>query len=104
MRILPEPTTFEWDKGNIDKNFKKHNVTNKESEEAFENSHHFLLEDEKHSTQGEKRYMLWGTTDHKRKLTIIFTIRENKLRVVSARDMHTKERRRYEELKSNSKI
>ena len=102
MKILPKPIIFVWDKGNIDKNFESHKVTNKESEEIFENNPHFLLEDEKHSTETEKRYMLWGETDHKRKLTIIFTIRENKIRVISARDMHIKERRRYEELKTNS--
>jgi uncharacterized DUF497 family protein len=102
MKILPKPLAFVWDKGNIDKNFKSHKVTNKESEEVFENNPRFLLEDEKHSTDIEKRYMLWGESDYKRKLTIIFTIRENKIRVISARDMHMTERRRYEELKTNS--
>lgn len=104
MRILPKPIAFIWDEGNIDKNFKSHKVTNKESEEVFRNNPHFLLEDKKHSSEKEKRYMLWGETDHKRKLTIIFTIRENKIRVISARDMHIKERGRYEELKTNSSI
>jgi uncharacterized protein len=104
VKILPKPIAFEWDKGNIDKNISKHSVSNKEAEESFENSPHFLLNDEKHSTEKEERYMLWGETDHKRKLTIIFTIRENKIRVISVRDMHVKERRRYEELKTNTKI
>ena len=104
MRILPDPIAFMWDKGNIEKNFKSHKVSNKEAEEVFENSPHFLLDDKKHSTETEKRYMLWGETDYNRKLTVIFTIRENKVRVISARDMHTKERRRYEELKTNSSI
>lgn len=58
MKILPEPLEFEWDKGNQDKNFRKHKVTNKESEEAFENAEKFLHKDEKHSTL-EQRYMLW---------------------------------------------
>lgn len=102
VKILPEPIKFTWDKGNIDKNLKKHNVTNKEAEEVFENQKHFLLEDEKHSTEKEKRFMIWGITDHNRKLSIIFTIRNKMVRIISARDMHAKERRRYEELKTNS--
>lgn len=92
---------FEWDKGNLDKNLDKHNVSNKEAEEVFENQQHFLIEDEKHSTESEKRYMLWGLTDNQRKLTIIFTIRNNQIRIISARDMNSKERRQYEEIKNN---
>ncbi len=104
MKILPEPISFEWDKGNIDKNLKKHRITNKEAEEIFGNGPHFLIEDEKHSTDVEKRYMIWGITDHKRSLTAIFTIRGVKIRIISVRDMHSKERRKYEELKANPKI
>ncbi len=104
MRIFPQPIIFEWDKGNIDKNLKKHNVTNKEAEEIFENHQHFFLEDNKHSTEREKRFMIWGITDHDRRLSIIFTSRNKMVRVISARDMHVKERRRYEELKTNSQI
>jgi len=32
MKILPGPVVFEWDRGNFDKNFKKHKVTNEEAE------------------------------------------------------------------------
>lgn len=102
MKVLPDPLAFEWDKGNIDKNLNRHNVTNKEAEEIFMNEPHFLSEDEKHSNDLEKRYMIWGVTDHSRSLTAIFTIRNAKIRIISIRDMHTKERRKYEELKTNS--
>ncbi len=54
MDILSEPVSFEWDKGNIDKNFKKHSVTNKEAEGVFNNDPIFLFEDERHSTTTEK--------------------------------------------------
>lgn len=101
MKILPEPISFEWDKGNIDKNLLKHKVTNKEAEEVFENRH-FMIEDKKHSTVYERRYMLWGVTNSKRKLTIIFTIRTNRIRIISVRDMNVKERRQYEKIETNS--
>lgn len=104
VKILPEPVAFEWDKGNLDKNFKKHKVTNKEVEEVFESKPIFIFKDEKHSAK-EKRQMIWGKTDRDRMLSIIFTVRENKVRVISARDMNKKERREYEKkVKTNTQV
>lgn len=104
MKILPDPISFEWDKGNADKNYRKHDVINKEAEEIFTNKENFIFEDEKHSYI-EKRYMIWGETKNKRKLSVFFTIRNNMIRIISARDMHKKERRSYEEkIKTYTKI
>lgn len=94
--MLPKPASFEWDKGNIDKNLKRHGVADREAEEVFEGEVKFIFEDEKHSLI-EKRYMVWGTTRKGRKLSVFFTIRKDKIRIISARDMHKKERRAYEE-------
>ena len=95
IKVLPKVVAFEWDKGNSDKNLKKHDVSNQEAEEVFFNKPIVFSEDKKHSTT-EKRYMLWGKTNTNRKLTIFFTIRNNRIRVISARDMHKKERGEYE--------
>lgn len=95
IKVLPKVIAFEWDKGNIDKNLKKHDVSNQETEEVFFNKPIVFLEDKKHSAT-EKRYMLWGKTNTNRRLTIFFTIRKNRIRVISARDMHKKERGEYE--------
>lgn len=104
MRILPEPITFVWDSGNRDKNLEKHTVTNLEAEEVFRNKPLFLFNDEKHSSL-EKRYMVWGVTNHNRKLTIFFTMRGDSVRIISARDMSRKERNSYEEkIKTHSQI
>lgn len=103
MRLFPEPITFEWDEGNSNKNLALHNVTNQEAEEIFFNMQNFMFEDTKHSL-AEKRYMIWGLTNQERKLTIFFTIRKGKIRVISARDMHKKERRKYEKIKNTSEI
>src|SRR5437660_842906 len=94
MKIFPEPVAFEWDRANTDKNLKKHGVKNQEAEEAFFNEPCLVFEDEGHSHQ-EKRHMLWGRSNDGRKLTIIFTIRKDRVRVISARDMSKKERRAY---------
>ncbi len=101
MIDIPEPLVFEWDEGNIEKNFVKHNVTNKETEEVFENTPRFIMESKKHSV-AEQRFMLWGKTHQGRKLTVIFTIRGDRVRVISARDMHRTERRRYDKEKTQT--
>jgi hypothetical protein len=104
MKILPQAVVFEWDKGNIDKNYKKHGVSDREAEEVFESAVKFIFEDEKHSLV-EKRYMIWGMTGRGRKLSVFFTMRSGKIRIISARDMHHKERRRYEEkIQAASKV
>ena len=87
---------FEWDEGNRDKNRLKHKVSTEECEEVFSNQPLIILEDHKHS-EIEQRYAAYGMTNDGRRLHIIFTGRETKYRVISARDMHRKERRYYEE-------
>lgn len=95
MKILPEPITFEWNKGNIDKNFIKHKVTYQEAEEAFSNQPLIVSEDVKHS-QVEERFQALGKTNKQRRLFISFMIRDNKVRIISARDMSKKEEVAYE--------
>lgn len=96
MKILPKPIAFEWNKGNIDKNLKKHNATNKEAEEVFSNRPLKIFADVKHS-QSEQRLVAYGITSLNRKLTIVFTIRQQKIRAISVRDQNKKERITYEQ-------
>lgn len=91
---LPVPLSFYWDKGNVDKSWKKHKVYFREAEEVFFNTPLALYRDVKH-TQIEDRYIGLGVTNKGRRLNISFTIRENKVRVISARDMSRKERWLY---------
>lgn len=99
MKILDKYIEFEWDKGNIDKNM-KHGVADKESEEIFGSRKKVFMKDEKHSLK-EERYMIWGKTNTGRKLTVFFTLRNNKVRIISARDMNRKERNAYEKKVQN---
>lgn len=101
MRIIPEPISFEWDKGNSNKNFKKHNVSDQEAEEFFTNEPLIIVVDKKHSSQ-EQRFQSLGKTNQNRKLFLSFTIRINKIRIISARDMNKKEAKEYEKFKINS--
>lgn len=86
---------FDWDKGNITKNKKGHNVDKSESEQIFFNKPLVLLPDPKHS-KPEKRFGALGVSDKKRRLAIYFTIRNKKIRVISARDQSKKERQFYQ--------
>lgn len=86
---------FEWDHGNRDKSLVKHGVSCQEAEEAFMNWY-FMTPDEAHSTNSEQRFILLGETHAGRRLTIVFTIRENRVRVISARSMSKQEGVQYE--------
>lgn len=97
--IIPEPIEFEWDSGNTQKNFSKHGVENDESESVFLDKNSVLAEDLKHSDR-EERYQLFGKSNKDRLLTVIFTIRKQYVRIISARQMNTKERRFYENQKT----
>lgn len=94
---------FEWDAGNLNKNRDKHHVLNGECEEVFFNEPFFTYFDESHSIS-ENRYYVLGETNDTRYLFIVFTIRNNLLRVISARDMQKKERKIYETLKKDTQI
>lgn len=85
---------FDWDDGNRDKNWLKHRVSNGECEEVFFNVPLLLADDVKHS-ETEQRYLALGRTNGGRLLFISFVIRMDKIRVISARDMHRKERTAY---------
>lgn len=85
---------FEWDKGNSGKNERKHGVTDREAEEIFFNGP--LLIARSHKEEKEVRYSALGKTYGSRLLMVVFTIRSNRIRVISARPMSKKERKIYE--------
>ena len=96
MIPLTRITGFDWDEGNARKN-EKHGVSMAEAEQVFFNAPLLLLEDLKHSGR-EPRFHALGQTDDRRLLHITFTLRHagEKIRVISARNMHRKERVSYE--------
>jgi uncharacterized DUF497 family protein len=89
---------FEWDDGNARKSFNKHGVDRVEAEQIFFTTPLFVVSDPGHS-QGETRLHALGKTWGGRFLHVTFTLRadDTRIRVISARDMHRKERRLYEE-------
>ncbi len=95
MIDLKSTIGFDWDKGNIDKNWLKHRVSYRECEEIFYNKPILINEDQKHLSK-EIRFQVLGQSNKKRKLFLIYTVRNNKIRVISARDQNKKERIAYE--------
>lgn len=97
MIDLTKISGFDWDEGNSRKN-DKHGVMMAECEQLFFNAPLLLLVDNKHSQQ-EPRFHALGKTDMGRLLHITFTLRcqGEAIRVISARDMHKKERAIYEQ-------
>jgi len=88
-------TGFEWDAGNRDKNWERHKVSRGESEQVFFNRPVLVAADEKHS-KSESRYAALGQTNRGRLLSLVFTVRDTSIRIISARDMSKRERRIYE--------
>ncbi|MEK7550262.1 MAG: BrnT family toxin [Patescibacteria group bacterium] len=81
---------FEWDKGNLE-HIKKHKVNYNECEQVFSNKPLIILGDEKHSVY-EERYKIFGKSNEGRYLALVITVREDKIRIVMARDQNKKER------------
>ena len=93
--ILATCTGFEWDEGNLVKNWERHRVSASECEQIFFNRPLVTAEDPRHSAR-EARFYALGHSDAGRRLFVVFTVRERRIRVISARDMNRKEREVYE--------
>ena len=88
---------FEWDAGNERKN-EKHGVSKAQAEQVFFNAPLLLMDDAAHSLD-EARFHALGKTDEGRQLHITFNLSQTGtlIRVISARDMHKKERCIYDQ-------
>lgn len=85
---------FQWDKRNVDKNWRKHRVSRFECEQVFFHQPLLVAYDESHSQQ-EDRFFALGRTDLGKELFVVFRIRDDFIRRISARPMSQKERKVY---------
>lgn len=97
--VLAGVTGFQWDEGNSEKNWLRHQVRQAEAEQVFFNRPLVVAPDPQHSIE-EVRYFALGRSNEGRHLTIVFTRRVDLLRVVSARPMSARERRVYAQTES----
>ena len=87
---------FEWDEGNSTKSTSKHAVTTAETEEVFFLGQAAPLGIQVSPEVSEERLGIVGVTAAGRILHVVFTRREGKIRPISARPAHKKERQFYE--------
>ena len=92
---------FEWDAGNWRKSELKHGVAVAEAQEVLLNDP-LCQVDTRHSDD-EQRYAALGTTNEGRRLFVSFTVRRNRVRVISARPMSRKERAVHEEVQKTNR-
>jgi hypothetical protein len=86
-------TGFQWDEGNLSKVWERYRVAPIECEQVFANEPLYAALNGEHSTAAEQRYTVFGRTNAGRELAIVFTIRGELIRVISARDMNRRERK-----------
>ncbi len=91
---------FQWDEGNSEKNWLKHKVSRIECEQIFFNHPLVVRHDSEHSQKDEIRFYALGHSDKGRLLFLVFTIRDQLIRVISARDMNKREKRIYSDAES----
>jgi uncharacterized protein len=78
----PDIEAFQWDDGNASKNWTRHQVSQTEAEQVFLNRPLVVV-------------------DAGRLLTVVFTVRDSRLRVISVRPMSRRERRGYGQASDN---
>lgn len=93
---------FDWDEGNAGKNWERHGVADFECEEVFFSQPLVVRRDTEHSRR-EARWVALGRTARHRELFVAFTVRQTRIRVISARDMTRRERKAYEEYEKHEK-
>jgi uncharacterized DUF497 family protein len=91
MAVFDAIQGFDWDLHNVG-HVDRHGVDPTEVEEAVERPHAIIPARE---AGGEKRWKLFGTSAAGRYLVVVFTIRDRRLRPVTAHTMNQRERRIY---------
>jgi uncharacterized protein len=87
---------FEWDGGKARRNLAKHGLAFEAAASAFGDPLGRIREDPRHST-AEERWVLLGRSRSGRVVVVMFTERDETIRIISARPATHRERRTYEE-------
>ncbi len=87
---------FEWDSHKAAINLLKHNVGFADATTIFDDDNILTILDE---TSDEERYIAIGLSSLARILLVVYTIRGESLRIISAREATPRERSEYEKTK-----
>lgn len=86
---------FEWDENKEKSNFRKHGISFSEGESVFYDSNSLTMPDPDHSIE-EQRFIDIGTSNKNRILVVVYTEREDRIRIISVRKATNAERKKYE--------
>jgi len=86
---------FEWDPEKAALNLAKHGVSFEEAKTVWDDYFNIEFFDDGHSDE-ENRFLMIGESNVQRLLIISSTERDNRVRIISARELTPKERREYE--------
>ena len=87
---------FEWDENKAKTNLSKHRVSFVEAKTVFDDLFYIDFYDPDYSDD-EDRYIIIGESQRRRLLIVSYTEREDKIRLISAREATKREREDYEE-------
>jgi uncharacterized DUF497 family protein len=86
---------FEWDPEKAASNLKKHGVAFTEAMTIFGDPFEVTIPDPDHSDD-EFRFLSMGLSESNRLLVVAYTERDQRTRIISAREASPQERREYE--------
>ena len=87
---------FEWDPAKAGANEEKHGVSFFEATEVFDDHYSSSVRDPDHSSD-EERHLIFGLSKSGQYLLVsYYTERGDRIRIISARQMTSRERRAYE--------
>jgi len=87
---------FDWDPNKAATNLKDHDVTFSEASTVFADPLAGIKDDPEHS-ESEERYIIIGMSKKFRILVVVFTERNDAIRIISSRRATKTEREQYEE-------
>lgn len=85
---------FEWDNNKERINKEKHNITFSQGSEVFNYPRVTLVDNRK--DYGKTRYIAIGRNKEYFFMTVVYTIRDDRIRIISARTTNKKERNIYD--------
>ncbi len=86
---------FEWDNNKAESNVLKHGISFEEAVTVFADPYLLFTEDLIHS-QGEERVWAMGEAENGSIVVVVFTMRGEQIRIISARRATTRECQQYE--------
>ncbi|MGF1601309.1 MAG: BrnT family toxin [Thermosynechococcaceae cyanobacterium] len=86
---------FDWDEYKAESNIRKHGISFDEAVTVFADPYLIFTADLQHSDQEEREWAI-GETDSGLIVVVVFTIRNEQIRIISARSATKREHQNYE--------